>query len=862
MAYVNKKARLHTPEGTSPAYNIFPEIVLDCIYDSLANATNPAYKIVDENSKIKPQYLSIMGSTVTQSANLAYYVYPEFLPMLDSEDIVINGSTVKSYYVKHSYLDILDANGKIDTQYLPSYVDDVVDVIVFTGDDYPTTGDIGIKQQTSGGVTTYKFWVKSGNTWVAGNGDPSAIYIGTNTADSAIFRCSSTDTTTALKVSENPYVVNQAITNGVQLSLDGSNLSAVAQKATTGQYGTVMISGQTTHGVYLSTLDGVVSACADYATGTLPGTVIVVGSTDGITTAETMGYPLGSVVPSANWMISYVGQQISQIRPVVAHATTADYGVVRIAPLGNISVDDGVISVLSASTERAGVVYLTTDMVNATAAQDTYAVTLSGIRTYIATALSTYQTKLVDGDGITFIPGTTATAVAVDLDPYCALTVNSSHKLTVTNATAIAGGVVAITDLATDVAAEKSVVTNTDIPLAVTPNAVKKYIDTLTGAGPADYGSQGVVIIQHMASATENDANNLVPKAADVKDYIGIKVGELQTAIVGGTVHGPTISDSAGFNDLTTNSNSLATVQAISGFVAAKAVATSAGEVVTSNGSVDAQGNTVPLGGVRIWNKGGIDVENGVLSLESAAAVTTSNGNTDGVSIVPLGGVRVWTSGGIKVENGVLSLNSATATTYGGVMLSSETGLYLNTLHQLKLDVAEPLHISANKLNIRDATRQSAGVVQFIASTADGIVMNDAAKVPYGADVVTYVTSAISSAAETKIGEGVGIDITPVSVGGVLVSKTISVDYDAPIIPNGSGGITIRTAQGEQVSDLTQTPTALGAVWVRTAIRPADTISSDTTAMKAGTVPTEQAVRTLVDSSIGALRYLEYDIVD
>ena len=55
MAYVNKKARLHTPEGTSPAYNIFPEIVLDCIYDSLGNATNPAYKIVDENLKIKPQ---------------------------------------------------------------------------------------------------------------------------------------------------------------------------------------------------------------------------------------------------------------------------------------------------------------------------------------------------------------------------------------------------------------------------------------------------------------------------------------------------------------------------------------------------------------------------------------------------------------------------------------------------------------------------------------------------------------------------------------------------------------------------------------------------------------------------------------
>ena len=823
MAYVNKKARLHTPEGTSPAYNIFPEIVLDCIYDSLANATNPAYKIVDENSKIKPQYLSIMGSTVTQSANLAYYVYPEFLPMLDSEDIVINGSTVKSYYVKHSYLDILDANGKIDTQYLPSYVDDVVDVIVFTGDDYPSTGDIGIKQETSGTTTVYKFWIKTGNTWSAGNGDPSKIYIGSNTPDSAIFRCSSTDPRKAVKVSENPYVVNQDITNGVQLSLTGSNLSAVAQKATTGQYGTVMISGQTTHGVYLSTLDGVVSACADYATGTLPGTVIVVGSTDGITTAETMGYPLGSVVPSATWMISYVGQQISQIRPVVQHATTADYGIVRIAPLGNISVDDGVISVLEATTAKPGVVYLTTDMVNAPAAQDTYAVTLSGIRTYITTTLSTYQTKLEEGDGIVFIPGTTATSVAVSLDPYCALT-TSNAKLTITNATSIAGGVVAITDLSTDISAQKSVVEGTEIPLAVTPNAVKDYIDTVTGLTPqaADYGTQGVVYIQYMDDATASDNNNLVPKAADVKTYVGDKVGELQTAIVGGTVHGPTISGSAGFDDLVTNSNSLATVQAISGFVAAKAVATSAGEVTTSNGSVDAQGHTVPLGGVRIW-----------------------------------------TSGGINVENGVLSLEPPTSLTYGGVMLYSANALTLDGNNRLQILTEEPVYVSANKLRVRDASRDSKGVVQFITSTGDGIVMNDASKVPYGADVVNYVTKAISDSAETKIGEGTGIDISPVSVGGVLVSKNIAVDFSSPIVSTGTGGITVQTAQGEQVSDLRTTPTALGAVWVRTAIRTSATIvSNDTAAMVAGTVPTELAVRNLVDGAVGALKYLEYDIVD
>lgn len=822
MAYVNKKARLHTPEGTSPAYNIFPEIVLDCIYDSLGNATNPAYKIVDENLKIKPQYLSIMGSTVTQSATVAYYVYPEYLPMLESEDVVISGTTTKAYYVKHSYLDILDANGKIDTQYLPSYVDDVIDVMVFTGEDYPTTGDIGIKQQTSGGVTTYKFWVKNGSTWNPGNGDPSAIYIGTNTADSAIFRCSSTDTSTAVKVSENPYVINQAWTNGVHLSLSGSELSAAAQKATTGQYGTVMVDDSTVHGVYLSTADGVISAGADYATGTAPGTVIVVGSTEGITTAETMGYPLGSVVPSANFMISYVAQQISTIRPVVAHATTADYGIVRISPTGNISVDDGVISVPSAATTHLGVVNLTTDMVNAPSTQDTFAVTLSGIRTYVNTRLSGYQTTLEGGDGIAFISGTTATVVTVDLDPYCALTF-SSAKLTISNATSIAGGVVAITDLSTDIAAEKSEVGG--VPLAVTPNAVKDYVATITGITPtaADYGTQGVVYIQYVETSTNQDANNLVPKAYDVKTYVEGAVDSFKNKVESGTVHGPMITTSDGFNDLTTNSSSLATVQAISGFVAAKAVATSAGEVVTSNGSTDAQGHTVPLGGVRIWN-----------------------------------------SGGINVENGVLSLNSATALTYGGVMLHSANALTLDANHRLQINTEEPVYVSSNKLRVRSATRDSAGVVQFIASNSGGIVMNDSTKVPYGADVVQYVSSAISDSAESKIGEGDGIDITPVYVtpGGALVSKTISVDYEAPIILTSVGAITVRTAQGEQVADLTQTPTALGAVWVRTAIRTADTISSDTTAMKAGTVPTEQAVRTLVDSSIGALKYLEYDIVD
>ena len=834
----NKKIQLHTPSGQLPAYDVFPLTVLGAIYGGpLANAGDEEYKIAPDGQIIEP-YLVIMGETgVTDPDEFAtadYYVKPRYLPMLDVQNIEISGSTFQKYVIDHEYLDILDENGKIDTQYLPSYVDDVVNVTVFSGDTFPSTGEICIHIETNQqGGTVYKFYKRTGDSWSLGGGETSKIYMDPNSTDYAIYRCVSGDPTTAVKISENPFVIDTTKTNGVYLSQDGSSIKAMADVATRQRFGTVKVTDNTNpvNGVYMIVSDGVIAVGANLATGISPGTVITAGSTAAVASLIEAGYSNSNIVPTAQFMTGYVDSAVSSITPVVDHASTEDYGVVRISPTGNISVSDGVISVPAAGSTVRGVTYIV-DTIDGTAGNGTKAVTLSGITTYVGTTLSSYQPKLSAGDGIDITSNT------ISVKTLGAVTI-SSGAVTVPNATDVAGGVVAITDASTDIAAEKSQITG-GVPLAVTPNAVKDYVDGAV-AGilvPATADTAGVVYIKSIANATSSDADNTVPKAWDVKQYVD---SHTTTPIVAGVGLSKTIDTSSETFDVVYGG--AITTSSISGKTA----------IVVLPATSNATGAVQIGSGIDVDANGVISVDKGVT--DSAGYVTTSNGSQGaGGSVVPLGGVRVYSSGGIQVENGVLSLKTPTSSTLGGVMLYGPNAITLDTNSRLALATEAPLHISGSKLNISSATTSTSGAVTIL---TDYTAMNNSAAVPVGSAVNAYVSNTISGTGgvkdwvssnyQPKLTNGVGIDATD------LANNSVTVNFESPIVSNGSA-IKVQTASGGSTTTLLDT--ALGAVWVRTEIRSSAIISEDTKAQS--TVPTEQAVRTLVDG----LHYLDYTIVD
>ena len=121
----------------------------------------------------------------------------------------------------------------------------------------------------------------------------------------------------------------------------------------------------------------------------------------------------------------------------------------------------------------------------------------------------------------------------------------------------------------------------------------------------------------------------------------------------------------------------------------AKATPTSIGGIIVGSGlSADGTGKldvtpatTTSLGGVTVPASGGIDIDaSGNITMSSASYVTTSDGASSGTTYKPLGGVRVWDSGGLLVSNGVLSLREANISSgygyyntrrIGGVLLGS-----------------------------------------------------------------------------------------------------------------------------------------------------------------------------------------------
>ena len=492
--YTPIKVKLHDPAGEN-AKSLYPVTVLGAIVESLDTEDALATTITNTSNQIKYKYLEPFYADGNQGK-----IYNTYLNI----DFATNGK------ISSDSLNIFNNDGKIMSDLLPSFVDDVVEIPVLGGTDYPA-GDLMIRVgENDEGVTTYTFYHKTDDdNWVIGGGETGKIYIAAasgGVGDGSIYRCVSGSTSTAIKISENPYAIDTTATNGVSLVIDGGDLRAEAVSATYGRFGTVQISNAATNNVALTCVDGVVAVSAGVAAPTLTGVVYAVANQTAIDfISENVGSgALAYTVPTAEYMQEYVGSQITGIN----FATKNAPGIVQIG--SNIDVgDSGLISVNSAADERWGVVQIV-DTIATTAAGNAgntaKAVTLGGIVTYVDAKMSYYQKVLLEGPGIDITTTENGDVISIAAESPLAFTnelLAGNQKLTINDATTGARGVVIYTGDSGHI--EECIVKDDDgHPIVVNAKAVHDYVEAkLTGCPIPTEDSRGGIRVSSANTGLE-----------------------------------------------------------------------------------------------------------------------------------------------------------------------------------------------------------------------------------------------------------------------------------------------------------------------------------------------------------------------
>lgn len=389
-----KKVKLKDPEtlGDSAAI-LYPVTGINAIMAGTSGDNAGIYITgTGSGTQIQPQYLAI----ITASG----YVGDQYLKFIDPVDGKILDNYLKFIVPAASPTE----TPKISQDYLPSYVDDVVDVPVVVAPDNadPTAYTLEIQVGSIGTVTTYTFYQWNGTQWVQGGGEPSTIYIAANDAgigDGSIYRCKTGSTTQAIKISENPYAIDTSVTNGVGLVNNNTTISAQAALATNSTPGTVIIntaSPTATNNVSLAVSSGTVSVSAAVASPQQAGIVFAVGT---MADYETRRSASGDsyLVPTARWTLDMIDSGLAGI----SYATTSTPGIVQIDPSGNITVNtSGVIAVPNAGMNTAGVVKIVDTIDTTITGNASKAVTQGGIVGYVNSALTSYQRTLSPGSGI------------------------------------------------------------------------------------------------------------------------------------------------------------------------------------------------------------------------------------------------------------------------------------------------------------------------------------------------------------------------------------------------------------------------------------------------------------------------------
>ena len=364
---------------------------------------------------------------------------------------------------------VLDANGKLDASYLPSYVDDIIDLKAITGT-APSSCAVGDMyfNNASGNLKIYT--ATAANTWGTTGATPETGKIYVNLADSKIYRWSgsamveiSKQVSTVTSVRETSSALDTVVPTekAVATALSGkaasshshsiANVSGL-QSALDGKAGT-------SHSHEISDVTGLQTAL-DGKQGTLtPGTNISI--TNG-TVSCTYSYSLPAATTSA--------------RGGVVVSTTASNGVALAIASGTVSV-----AATAASTTAVGTVRLATTSEATAGTSEAVAVTPKGLKTELDKKANTshthsYQAVLTPGNGILITSNVITADISTTASNGVALawdgTTENSKKIKVTASTAStsARGTVIL-------ASTSEASTGTDTAKAVTCAGVKAALD-------------------------------------------------------------------------------------------------------------------------------------------------------------------------------------------------------------------------------------------------------------------------------------------------------------------------------------------------------------------------------------------------
>lgn len=368
---------------------------------------------------------------------------------------------------------VLDANGKLDSSYLPSYVDDIVDLKAITGT-APSTCAIGDMyfNNASGNLKIYT--ATATNTWGTTGTTPETGKIYVNLADSKIYRWSGSamveiskqvSTVTSVRATSSALDTVVPTEKAVATALGGkaasshthsiANVSGL-QDALDAKQGTL------TAGTNISISNGTISNTYSYSLPTASS------STKG-------GVKVGTGLSIASEVLS-VNTGSTTAKGILQVDETASNGV-------KIAVNSGTISAVTVlgTTAAVGTVRLATTTEATTGTSEAVAVTPKGLKTELDKKANTshthnYQAPLTAGNGIAISSNVISADITTTASNGVALAWDGSTdnakkiKVTATAATTSARGTVIL-------ASTTEASTGTDTAKAVTCAGVKAAID-------------------------------------------------------------------------------------------------------------------------------------------------------------------------------------------------------------------------------------------------------------------------------------------------------------------------------------------------------------------------------------------------
>lgn len=766
--YTPQKVRLKTPETASEQLYLYPVTGLNAITVGTSAAGNAYTTYIAPDGKILAPYLDIMTTTPTDiSASVDQYKVDN-----NRLSFIISGSTINESYLPF-ILDPLTANARINPDYLPGFVDDVVEVPIKKTSAYPSSGTLLISANVTTDGTTYWFYTKSGTTWNLGGGESGKLYVGEGETDGAIYRA--VNTSSAAKISESPYSIDETPTNGVHLTKLANNLSAVASLATTGGPGTIQIDADVlaravTRPVWFGLSNGILTISAGLAATNMAGAVFTVGTDADYNTLISGGYGAAYIVPTVAW----TKQLISSSIVGVGSASYDDFGIVKIQTNGGINCVSGVLSVPAASANVQGLTYLLDTIDTATPGNNGKAITQGAVVQYITSSVvPDLQGKLIEGNGID-IDADNTIAVAIVGD---GLDFSTDSRLTLTNATATELGGVLITGDQSFI--ENGSATYDNKPIAVNPVAVSGYVssvlDDYTSHGQRQLTKGTGIEITSLTSQDQISVNYAEPIVSATSGAITVQkaavgklgVVQLNSANTGIGVDGDgIISAKIDTNVMAYDANNKITVSSASINSGGVVQIVSTGQQLATSATYSAY---VPTASAVIGY------------LDTNYQKTLSKGV--GINITS-GTVSVNYTGAIVSTGSAITVQNAGVNTLGVVKTAaSNTGISVDS-NGLITAVIDPniMAINAsNQMTVNSASTSSGGIVQIVST---GVQAADGATYSAYVPTISAMTGYLDANYQKTISKGVGINIT---------SGTVSVNYTGPIVSDGSA-ITVQKA--------------------------------------------------------------------